>query len=191
MCPNCGEPSHSGDRFCAKCGTLLAEAAAAAGPASEDGRPGTGPTAPGASVAPVSERRVCSVLFADLVGFTSLSEARDPEEVREVLSRYFEVARTLITRYGGVVEKFIGDTERAVRAALELVGAVQTLRRGHEEAVRAGHRLRRRRQPRAEGQGAPRAPFLRRPGALWHGRHSSAPAAWRPPSPGGTWSCEG
>jgi class 3 adenylate cyclase/tetratricopeptide (TPR) repeat protein len=90
----------------------------------------------------VSERRVCSVLFADLVGFTPLSEARDPEEVRELLSRYFEVARTVIGRYGGVVEKFIGDavmavwgtpvaaeedTERAVRAALELVSAVEGL----------------------------------------------------------------
>jgi len=90
----------------------------------------------------VAERRVCSVLFCDLVGFTALSEARDPEEVREVLSRYFEVARRLISRYGGIVEKFIGDavmavwgtpvaqegdTERAVRAALDLVEAVGVL----------------------------------------------------------------
>ena len=87
---------------------------------------------------------MCSVLFCDLVGFTSLSEARDPEEVRELLSRYFDVARTVIVRYGGVVEKFIGDAvmavwgtptateqdgERAVRAALELVEAVQVLGR--------------------------------------------------------------
>jgi class 3 adenylate cyclase len=88
---------------------------------------------------PVAERRVCSVLFCDLVGFTPLSEARDPERVRELLSRYFAVARTVIGRYGGVVEKFIGDAvmavwgtpvaeegdaERAVRAALDLVAAV-------------------------------------------------------------------
>ncbi|MGH8988304.1 MAG: ATP-binding protein, partial [Acidimicrobiales bacterium] len=93
-------------------------------------------------VAPVAERRVCSVLFADLVGFTSLSEHRDPEQVREILSRYFEVARQVIGRHGGIVEKFIGDavmavwgtpvadegdTERAVRAALELVEAVGAL----------------------------------------------------------------
>ncbi|MEJ7708083.1 MAG: adenylate/guanylate cyclase domain-containing protein [Nocardioidaceae bacterium] len=93
---------------------------------------------------PVAERRVCSVLFCDLVGFTPLSEARDPEEVRELLSGYFEVARTVIGRYGGVVEKFIGDAvmavwgtptateedaERAVRAALELVDAVDQLGR--------------------------------------------------------------
>jgi class 3 adenylate cyclase/tetratricopeptide (TPR) repeat protein len=85
---------------------------------------------------------VCSVLFCDVVGFTPLSESRDPEAVRELLSRYFEVARTVIGRYGGVVEKFIGDAvmavwgtpaaqegdaERAVRAALDLVTAVAGL----------------------------------------------------------------
>jgi class 3 adenylate cyclase/tetratricopeptide (TPR) repeat protein len=79
------------------------------------------------------------VLFADLVGFTPLSEDRDAEEVRDLLSRYFEIAAGIVGRYGGQVEKFIGDAvmavwgtpiaqeddaERAVRAALELVGAV-------------------------------------------------------------------
>jgi class 3 adenylate cyclase/tetratricopeptide (TPR) repeat protein len=90
----------------------------------------------------VAERRVCSVLFCDVVGFTALAESRDPEAVRELLSRYFEVARTVIGRYGGVVEKFIGDAvmavwgtpvategdaERAVRAALDLAAAVAEL----------------------------------------------------------------
>ena len=85
---------------------------------------------------------MCSVLFCDVVGFTPLSEARDPEAVRELLSEYFAVARTVIGRYGGVVEKFVGDAvmavwgtpaatevdaERAVRAALDLVGAVAEL----------------------------------------------------------------
>ena len=83
-----------------------------------------------------------SVLFADLVGFTSLSESRDAEEVRELLSRYFEACRRLIEVYGGTVEKFIGDAvmavwgtpvateddaERAVRTALDLVAAVTAL----------------------------------------------------------------
>ena len=82
------------------------------------------------------------MLFCDVVGFTPLSEARDPEAVRELLSQYFAVARTVITRYGGVVEKFIGDAvmavwgtpvtseedaERAVRAALDLVAAIAEL----------------------------------------------------------------
>jgi hypothetical protein len=62
------------------------------------------------SVAPVAERRVCSVLFCDVVGFTPLSESRDPEAVRELLSEHFEVARTVIGRYGGVVEKFKSPT---------------------------------------------------------------------------------
>jgi class 3 adenylate cyclase len=104
----------------------------------------------------VAERRVCSVLFCDVAGFTPLSGSRDPEAVRELLSRYFGVARTVIGRYGGVVEKFIGDavmavwgapvaaegdTERAVRAALDLVTAVAEL--GTEAgvpglAIRAG-----------------------------------------------------
>ena len=85
---------------------------------------------------------MCSVLFCDVVGFTPLSESRDPEAVRELLSRYFEIARTVIGRYGGVVEKFIGDavmavwgtplaaegdTERAVRAGLDLVASVSEL----------------------------------------------------------------
>jgi class 3 adenylate cyclase/tetratricopeptide (TPR) repeat protein len=91
---------------------------------------------------PVAERRVTSVLFGDLAGFTALSESRDAEEVRELLSRYFATARTVIERYGGVVEKFIGDAvmavwgvpvaheddpERAVRAGLDLVDAVSEL----------------------------------------------------------------
>ena len=85
---------------------------------------------------------MCSVLFCDLAGFTPLAEARDPEAVRELLSRYFDRARTVIGRYGGVVEKFIGDAvmavwgtpvaaegdaERAVRAALDLVAEVAEL----------------------------------------------------------------
>jgi predicted ATPase/class 3 adenylate cyclase len=89
-----------------------------------------------------AERRLVSVLFADLVGFTSASESRDPEETRELLSRYFDTCRRLIGLYGGTVEKFIGDAvmavwgtpvateddaERAVRAALDLVSAVSAL----------------------------------------------------------------
>ena len=91
---------------------------------------------------PVAERRLVSVLFADLVGFTTASEGRDAEDTRELLTRYFDTARTIVERYGGTVEKFIGDAvmalwgapvaheddaERAVRAALELVEAMPGL----------------------------------------------------------------
>ena len=97
----------------------------------------------------VAERRVCSVLFCDLVGFTPLSENRDPEVVRELLGRYFKAARTVIGRYGGTIEKFIGDAvmavwgtpvaaegdaERAVRAALDLVESVAAAGRGGRRA---------------------------------------------------------
>ena len=104
-------------------------------------RHGAAPPVPAAAT-PSTERRLVSVLFADLVGSTNLAEGRDPEEVRDLLSRYFETARETIERYGGLVEKFIGDAvmavwgtpaaheddaERAVRAALELLEAVETL----------------------------------------------------------------
>jgi class 3 adenylate cyclase len=125
-------------RFCGECAQPLdGQSAPAAGV----------PTAvqPPAADGPVAERRLVSVLFADLVGFTSLSESRDAEDVRELLSRYFDTCRRLVELYGGTVEKFIGDAvmavwgppaateddaERAVRAALELVDAVQVLGEG-------------------------------------------------------------
>jgi class 3 adenylate cyclase/tetratricopeptide (TPR) repeat protein len=118
-------------RFCGECAQALDSQAAASPPAAAE-----------TTAAPASERRLVSVLFADLVGFTTLSEARDAEDVRDLLARYFETARTLIERYGGTVEKFIGDAvmavwgtpaateddaERAVRAALELTSAVAAL----------------------------------------------------------------
>ncbi len=131
-CSACGRELTAGARFCAACGTPAngAGTAAAASPSAL--------AAPPAPTAPVAERRVTSVLFGDLVGFTTLSESRDPEEVRELLSGYFERCRTVVARYGGTIEKFIGDAvmavwgvpltheddaERAVRAGLDLVEA--------------------------------------------------------------------
>jgi len=95
------------------------------------------------------------VLFCDLVGFTPLAESKDPEEVRELLSGYFDLARAVVSRYGGMVEKFIGDAvmavwgvpvareddaERAVRAGLELVAGVTAYGQEHasELAARVG-----------------------------------------------------
>src|SRR5436309_2409218 len=150
LCPSCGTENREGRKFCAECGSALAPACPVCGAANEPGERfcgecGTALTgAPVAAVreAPAAERRLVSVLFADLVGFTPLSETRDAEEVRELLSRYFESCRRLIQLYGGTVEKFIGDAvmavwgtptateddaERAVRAALDLVVAVSAL----------------------------------------------------------------
>ena len=76
-----------------------------------------------------------SVLFADLVGFTALAEDRDPEEVRELLSRYFDTAREIVGRYGGTVEKFIGD------AVMAVWGAPTAHEDDAERAVRAGPEL--------------------------------------------------
>ena len=70
-CPSCGEALVPGARFCFACGTPT--------------------TAAGSSAGPVAARRVTSVLFGDLVGFTTLAEGRDQEEVRELLSRYLSL----------------------------------------------------------------------------------------------------
>ncbi len=125
VCPN-GHPVAAGARFCDECGASI----------------GADIPAPSAPPAPSAERRHVSVLFADLVGFTTASEQRDSEDTRELLSAYFDTCRRLIERYGGTVEKFIGDAvmavwgtpvaneddaERAVRTALDLVAAVPEL----------------------------------------------------------------
>ncbi len=140
-CPSCGVSLDGTERFCGECGSPLGGQPA----------PAPGPAPSAAASAPAAERRLVSVLFADLVGFTSASEGRDAEDTRELLSRYFETAQRLISLYGGTVEKFIGDAvmavwgapvaneddaERAVRTALDLVAAVPELAPGL--AARAG-----------------------------------------------------
>jgi class 3 adenylate cyclase/tetratricopeptide (TPR) repeat protein len=116
-CPGCGERNPERARFCLGCGAPLA-----------------------ASVAAVRERRVVTVLFADLVGFTTLSERLSPEDISLIQDAYFQGVRETVSRYGGRVEKFIGDAamavfglprsrendaERAVRAGLALVNSVE------------------------------------------------------------------
>ncbi|MET0773130.1 MAG: adenylate/guanylate cyclase domain-containing protein, partial [Candidatus Limnocylindrales bacterium] len=156
-CPTCGDPVTPDLRFCVGCGTALVASCPACGAGVQPGMrfcgqcgtrvTGSSPAEPAAARAPgvpatEVERRLVSVLFADLVGSTSTAEGRDPEEVREALTRYFEVAEQVIGRYGGTVEKFIGDAvmavwgtptaheddaERAVRAALDMVDAVHAI----------------------------------------------------------------
>ncbi len=141
-CPACGTANAPGAKFCSECATPLA--AGARFVAATTAVPATSPEAG-------AERRLVSVLFADLVGFTPFAEERDAEDVRETLTRYFDLARDVIGRYGGTIEKFIGDAvmavwgapvaqeddaERAVRAGLELVDAVRSLGPGIQ--ARAG-----------------------------------------------------
>ena len=126
-CPSCGTANRDGAKFCHGCGSSLTLSCPACGAPYEEVHAfceecgarlkaveATNVEAAAATHAPAAERRLVSVLFADLVGFTTLSESRDSEDVRELLSRYFETARTLIERYGGTVEKFIGDAVMAV-----------------------------------------------------------------------------
>jgi class 3 adenylate cyclase/tetratricopeptide (TPR) repeat protein len=131
-CPTCGEENLERARFCSNCGSSL-EAA----------------TAPAAE-----ERKTVSVLFVDLVGFTARSDDADPEDVRATLRAYHDRLRTEIERFGGTVEKFIGDAvmavfgapiaheddaERAVRAALRITESIEELnaeRPGLDLAVR-------------------------------------------------------
>ncbi len=119
-CPSCGQENPAGARFCNACGASVAA------------------DLPEAR----QERKVVSVLFADLVGFTAQVEQLDPEDVRTILSGYHERVRWELERYGGTVEKFIGDAvmaifgapiareddpERAVRAALAVRDAIAEL----------------------------------------------------------------
>ncbi|HKR99370.1 MAG TPA: adenylate/guanylate cyclase domain-containing protein, partial [Candidatus Dormibacteraeota bacterium] len=112
-CPSCGHENQDGAKFCSQCATPLVQAPQHAR----------------------EERKVVTVLFADLVGFTSRAEQLDPEDVRALLSPYYARLRTELERHGGTVEKFIGDAvmavfgapvaheddpERAVRAALAI-----------------------------------------------------------------------
>ena len=117
-CPKCGEENPPRARFCLACGTAL------------DAEPAR------------VERKIVSVLFADLVGFTSRSQRLDVEDVSAVLSPYHALLRRELERFGGTVEKFIGDAvmalfgapvaheddaERAVRAALAIRLAIEDL----------------------------------------------------------------
>ncbi|HEY3524284.1 MAG TPA: adenylate/guanylate cyclase domain-containing protein, partial [Candidatus Limnocylindrales bacterium] len=164
VCPSCGTPNQPGAKFCVECGSRLTTGCNVCGASNQPGakfcaecgsrlgadvapQPVTRPAdarPPVSGPSTLTERRVVSVLFADLAGFTARSEAADPETVREFLAAYFDLCRETIERYGGTVEKFIGDAvmavwgtpvvqeddaERAVRAGLDLVDAVRRLGR--------------------------------------------------------------
>src|SRR5919197_1798464 len=119
-CPKCGQENPDGFRLCGMCGAALT----AEQPQARE------------------ERKVVTVIFADLVGFTARAEQLDPEDVQALLSPYHLHLRSELERHGGTVEKFIGDAvmavfgapvvheddpERAVRAALAVRDAVADL----------------------------------------------------------------
>lgn len=126
-CVECGARLPAGRKFCGACGAAVVPPPAAAPPAVQP---------------PPGERRQVTVLFADLAGFTRLSRDRDPEQVHALLNRFFATTDAIVQRYGGSVDKHIGDAvmavfgapvahgndpERAVRAALDIQQAVGRL----------------------------------------------------------------
>src|SRR4051812_34597803 len=134
VCSACGTENDAGRRFCDTCGAPLSVACSNCGSSNRPtarfcGDCGTPLESPGvgaiAQPRPVSvetagaqaERRLVSVLFVDLVGYTTLADGWDPEQAREILTRYFDTARDIVGRYGGTIEKFIGDAVMAVWGA--------------------------------------------------------------------------
>jgi class 3 adenylate cyclase len=119
ICASCGRDNPAGAKFCNECAAPL--------------------TAP---VLALEERKIVSVLFCDLVGFTAASERQDPEDVQARIRPYYARLRREIERYGGTVEKFVGDAvmgafgapaaheddaERAVRSGLAIIDAIADL----------------------------------------------------------------
>ncbi len=112
-CTGCGQENPEGAKFCNACGSVLT-------------KPGQGG----------EERRIVSVLFVDLVGFTSRAEKLDPEDVRDILTPYYERVRAELEQFGGTVEKFIGD------AVMGVFGAPTAYGDDPERAVRAAFAVR-------------------------------------------------
>jgi class 3 adenylate cyclase/tetratricopeptide (TPR) repeat protein len=145
-CPSCGVTNPSEARFCGDCGASLAQTCPRCDSEVPAGKRfclscGAALEAPVVR-ASADERKVVTVLFCDLVGFTARSDQADPEDVRARLRPYHARLQEDIERYGGKVEKFLGDgvmavfgvpvaheddPERAVRAALRIQGSIQEL----------------------------------------------------------------
>src|SRR4051794_4147181 len=130
-CARCGEPNRDEATFCGRCGTRLP------------------PTRP-----PTTARKVVTLLFSDVSGFTALGERLDPESLQQLMSRWFGETRRIIKRHDGTVEKYMGDAvmavfgvpvvheddpARAARAALEMRDTLADL--NDELASRWGVRL--------------------------------------------------
>jgi class 3 adenylate cyclase len=160
-CPSCGAETKPGSRFCPSCGRVLVETCPSCGAETTIGTRFCAACGHrlGRPSAREEERKLVTVLFADLTGSTALGEQLDPERLRTLLSEYFTAMASVIESQGGVVEKFIGDAvmavfgiptaheddgERALRAALGMQARLQGLnaeiaaRHGVELAMRIG-----------------------------------------------------
>ncbi|MGE5858131.1 MAG: adenylate/guanylate cyclase domain-containing protein, partial [Solirubrobacterales bacterium] len=140
-CPSCGTENPVGATFCIECGTALSTGTASPARATK-ARPPT-PTE-----APPEERRQATVLFADLSGYTAAAERMDPEALKALVDRTLRVLGEEIERFGGSIDKFIGDNvmgvfgapvtheddpERAVRAGLAMQAAMEGAKRESRE----------------------------------------------------------
>src|SRR5436189_847618 len=126
QCPSCGAENPGGAKFCIECGTALSGA-----------DPAPAATAVTPAEAPPEERRQATILFADLSGYTAAAERMDPEAIKALVDRTLRRLGDEIERFGGTIDKFIGDNvmgvfgapvaheddpERAVRAGLAMHG---------------------------------------------------------------------
>src|SRR5829696_6970667 len=143
-CPECGAENPVGAKFCMECGTALSPTSPA-------------PPAPAAAEAPPEERRQATVLFADLSGYTAAAERMDPEAVKALVDRTLRVLGDQIERFGGSIDKFIGDNvmgvfgapvaheddpERAVRAGLAMQAAMDEINSRIAADIEAEFKLR-------------------------------------------------
>ncbi len=132
VCPNCGTVNPPAAKFCIECGIRIT-------PRGESTVPLPSPTPSESVLAPSEERRVVTIMFADITGSTPLADKLDPEDMRAILTGYFNLMTEQIRRHGGTVEKYIGDAvmavfgapvaheddpDRAIRAALDMQRAL-------------------------------------------------------------------
>ena len=120
VCPGCNARIPLGKRFCGECGQVLTKPVATE---KEEKRVGPG------------ERKLVTVLFSDLSGYTAMSEKLDPEEVKEITTRIFGEAAKIVDRYEGFVEKYIGD------AVMALFGVPKAHEDDHLRAIRAAREI--------------------------------------------------
>src|SRR5579864_53704 len=167
ICPNCGTVNVPLAKFCIECGTALARKGDITRPLPSPltGSPASPLAYPSSNgnenrLLPPEERRVVTIMFADIIGSTPLADRLDPEDMRAILTGYFNLMTEQIRRHGGTVEKYIGDAvmavfgapvaheddpDRAIRAALDMQAALNrfnTRRLKHEpEATRLQMRI--------------------------------------------------
>src|SRR6266571_83863 len=163
VCPHCGTVNVPAAKFCIECGTALVSKGESTEPLLELVPPTPMPQEAvntESKLTPPEERRVVTIMFADIIGSTPLADRLDPEDMRAILVGYFNLMTEQIRRHGGTVEKYIGDAvmavfgapvaheddpDRAIRAALDMQAALNDFNRQRQardpEAARLQMRI--------------------------------------------------